>query len=423
MTLKKKILIVHQDKKNKMNKIIKFLILLVTFQFLNCNNNNTNKDSEIQDSNISVNKIKMIEDILNKQLKKGAKQYLDEAGVELPKNSFDMNDLEACSNLESTLLESNKFKRLTEEEFSSKIKLIFNRTIDFKSDKKILYFNFFDICDRKLNLLPINNIDNKGVYVSKTHKLIFDFHYLPEIIDYKSLYPKLYQEEKKLQKSFKNKNGDNCSIEYWYEISDLKIEQEINNKITINRNKYLFNDNNESFVWLQKNDKYFLESLVKTFGYVKDKQLLEFVFDNQKIIKNSNIEEINKLLWHKTCDGKITFHKETLDIINEKENKKEYFNFLNDEYLRYIDKSELPISEKAEIIANILNFIALNTNDYDPFSNMGFFAQNFDGGRKTEGKYSKEFIKHKFYNLKDFKKQWEEAKIDGDGVAYPGNIE
>ncbi|MCJ1810508.1 hypothetical protein, partial [Flavobacterium covae] len=233
-----------------MNKIIKFLILLVTFQFLNCKNNNTNKDSEIQDSNISVNKIKMIEDILNKQLKKGAKQYLDEAGVELPKNSFDMNDLEACSNLESTLLESNKFKRLTEEEFSNKIKLIFNRTIDFKSDKKILYFNFFDICDRKLNLLPINNIDNKGVYVSKAHKLIFDFHYLPEIIDYKSLYPKLYQEEKKLQKSFKNKNGDNCSIEYWYEINDLKIEQEINNKITINRNKYLFNDNNESFVWL-----------------------------------------------------------------------------------------------------------------------------------------------------------------------------
>ncbi|QYS92013.1 hypothetical protein JJC04_05165 [Flavobacterium covae] len=200
MTLKKKILIVHQDKKNKMNKIIKFLILLVTFQFLNCKNNNTNKDSEIQDSNISVNKIKMIEDILNKQLKKGAKQYLDEAGVELPKNSFDMNDLEACSNLESTLLESNKFKRLTEEEFSNKIKLIFNRTIDFKSDKKILYFNFFDICDRKLNLLPINNIDNKGVYVSKAHKLIFDFHYLPEIIDYKSLYPKLYQEEK----NFKN---------------------------------------------------------------------------------------------------------------------------------------------------------------------------------------------------------------------------
>ncbi|OXA70513.1 hypothetical protein B0A56_14245, partial [Flavobacterium columnare NBRC 100251 = ATCC 23463] len=133
--------------------------------------------------------------------------------------------------------------------------------------------------------------------------------------------------------------------------------------------------------------------------------------------------EINKLLWHKTCDEKLVFHKETLDIINEKENKKEYFNFLNDEYLRYIDKSELPISEKAEIIANILNFIALNTNDYDPFSNMGFFAQNFDGGRKTEGKYSKEFIKHNFYNLKDFKKQWEESKIDGDGVAYPGNIE
>ena len=42
---------------------------------------------------------------------------------------------------------------------------------------------------------------------------------------------------------------------------------------------------------------------------------------------------------------------------------------------------------------------------------------------KLKEKYSKEFIKHNFYNLKDFKKQWKDAKVDGDGVAYPGNIE
>ncbi|RVU91712.1 hypothetical protein EH230_01675 [Flavobacterium columnare] len=406
-----------------MKRIIKhFLILSFFLQIVSCKNEKT-YDNKNEKLNISLNESKMIKEILNKQLKKGAKQYINEAGVELPQSDIEMDELEACMESESFLLSSNNFKTLTEIEFSNKIKLIFDRTIDFKSEKKLIFVNYFDVCDRKLNLSPVNNIDNKGIYISKTNKMIFDFHYLPEIIDYKSEYPKLYEEEKKYLKSFKNKNGSDCSTEYWYEITDLDSDRKINNQITINRNKYLFNDNNQSFIWLQKNDKYFLESLVKIFGYVKDKQLLEFVLNNQKFINNSNLEDISSLLWHKTCDKKLVFHKETLDLINEKKNKTEYFIFLNDEYLRFIDKSELPISQKAEIIANILNFIALNSEENLAFSNMGSFAQNFDGGRKTEGKYSKEFIKHNFYNLKNFKKQWEDAKVDGDGVAYPGNIE
>ncbi|OWP82870.1 hypothetical protein BWK59_13565, partial [Flavobacterium davisii] len=265
--------------------------------------------------------------------------------------------------------------------------------------------------------------DNNGLFISKNEFFITNFYALPEIIDYQKELPNYNQIEENPIRVKDEVEGIEIEISRWKEIKDLASKRDRNIKLTIERNKYLFNDNNESLVWLQKNDTYFLESLVKIFGYVKDKQLLEFVFNNQKFINNSNLEDISSLLWHKTCDGKLVFHKETLELINNKPNKKEYFNFLNNEYLRFIDTCELSISQKAEIIANILNFIALNTNDYDSFYNMGFFAQNFDGGRKTEGKYSKEFIKHNFYNLKDFKKQWEDAKVDGDGVAYPGNFE
>ncbi|MET3047478.1 hypothetical protein [Flavobacterium covae] len=392
-----------------------FILIISSFILNSCKKEN-NISTEIKSNDLSISNLE--KNNMNKVLKN---QLEGGASFEYP-YEYSEEDLDVTIPILKGILKKNDYKIIDSNLFREKIKQFFARVIDPNLNTRYLFVNFFESCNRNLNFKR-NNPDNNGFFILKDEFFITNFYALPEIIDYQKEFPNSNQIEENPIRVKDEVEGVEIEISRWKEIKDLSSKRNRNIKLTIERNKYLFNDNNESFVWLQKNDKYFLESLVKTFGYVKDKQLLEFVFDNQKIIKNSNIEEINKLLWHKTCDEKLVFHKETLDIINEKENKKEYFNFLNDEYLRYIDKSELPISEKAEIIANILNFIALNTNDYDPFSNMGFFAQNFDGGRKTEGKYSKEFIKHNFYNLKDFKKQWEESKIDGDGVAYPGNIE
>lgn len=392
-----------------------FILIISSFILNSCKKEN-NISTEIKSNDLSISNLE--KNNMNKVLKN---QLEGGASFEYP-YEYSEEDLDVTIPILKGILKKNDYKIIDSNLFREKIKQFFARVIDPNLNTRYLFVNFFESCNRNLNFKR-NNPDNNGFFILKDEFFITNFYALPEIIDYQKEFPNSNQIEENPIRVKDEVEGVEIEISRWKEIKDLSSKRNRNIKLTIERNKYLFNDNSESFVWLQKNDKYFLESLVKTFGYVKDKQLLEFVFDNQKIIKNSNIEEINKLLWHKTCDEKLVFHKETLDIINEKENKKEYFNFLNDEYLRYIDKSELPISEKAEIIANILNFIALNTNDYDPFSNMVFFAQNFDGGRKTEGKYSKEFIKHNFYNLKDFKKQWEESKIDGDGVAYPGNIE
>ncbi|OWP80131.1 hypothetical protein BWK63_12655 [Flavobacterium covae] len=354
---------------------------------------NTSKTMESL-KNIDSNEINL--DLIKKIMKDQERVENEEKEYDTP-YELSEKDLNITSDLIKIYLKNDKFNFLNSKEFDKKIKEIFNIDPNVQNCFKIKTNNnwitlFGNELDGKQNTLIDNEFEHNSVtnniFISKKNRFISKSYLLKELII----------------------------------IEDNNSYKLIIPKNIIEINKFIFNDNKESLNWLKNNDENFLKSLVLNNGYTNNKELLSWVL-NKINFKIDNYEEINKLLWHKTCDEKLVFHKETLDIINEKENKKEYFNFLNDEYLRYIDKSELPISEKAEIIANILNFIALNTNDYDPFSNMGFFAQNFDGGRKTEGKYSKEFIKHNFYNLKDFKKQWEESKIDGDGVAYPGNIE
>jgi hypothetical protein len=54
--------------------------------------------------------------------------------------------------------------------------------------------------------------------------------------------------------------------------------------------------------------------------------------------------------------------------------------------------------------------------EYRTYQYMGGFAEWFD----ADNKYSKEFEKHNYYNIPNFKKQWQEAKVEGDGIARPG---
>lgn len=396
-----------------MKRII-WIILSSGFLLVSCKKeSNINEDSEANAKNSEL-----IEKLLNKQLKAG--YGAERSETDFNNYTFEETDLTISNEILNDYLTKNGFISVENNVFTEKIKKVFNRTLDYNSDKTNVILNFSNPCNRDLifNKNEGDELNDYCIYISKKQNFISELFSVPEILDYQKIYP----ESAKLESSLASESNE-IKIYKWSDKQNLAKLREQNLKKILNRNKYLFNDNKQSFVWLQKNDKYFLESLVKTFGYVKDRQLLEFVFTNQKFINNPNVEDISPLLWHKTCDEKLVFHKETLDLINEKKNKTEYFIFLNDEYLRFIDKSELPISQKAEIIANILNFIALNSEENNPFSNMGFFAEIFDGGRKIEGKYSKEFIKHNFYNLKNFKKQWEDAKVDGDGVAYPGNIE
>lgn len=270
----------------------------------------------------------------------------------------------------------------------------------------------------------INNfIDYQGSFVIKNDCFITDFYAIPQIINYQKDYPNASKTEDKPIIVKNEIEETDVKVKQWKDVEDLS-QQRVKNleKITA-RNKYLFNDDKPSFVWLRFNDEIFLRSLVKVFGYTEDKELLKFVVEKEKY-DGKDSEEFSKILWYKNCDGKLVFHKQTLEIMAEDKAKKQaYFDVLNSEYIRYLIndeiKKDLSFSEKAEIIANILTFIQTHSQNYDTYSNMGGFAEWNDNSNNNEA-YSKEFKKHNYYNLPSFEKQWKQAKEDGDGIGLPG---
>jgi hypothetical protein len=207
-------------------------------------------------------------------------------------------------------------------------------------------------------------------------------------------------------------------------LKDLIIIKEGNYIINIPhfiiaRNKYLFNNSQGDFVWLQFNDEYFLESLVKTFGYTSDKKLLDWYIKRNDIQKYKNsIEEYLKVFYIKTCDNQLIIHKETFDLMDSNPEKysKEIQEVLDAIRLGEIQLENLNFTEKAKIVAYLLYFGEKHkekTQMYFKF--MGMFYEHSSEDEKK--KYDVEFKKNNYYNLPNFQKLWEEAKINGDGIG------
>ena len=79
---------------------------------------------------------------------------------------------------------------------------------------------------------------------------------------------------------------------------------------------YLLNENKAQFKWLILNDQQFMESLVKTFGYTQDWDLLKWVIERTKFDKN-NPQDYGKLFWVKQCDGTLKIHSNTFKILQK----------------------------------------------------------------------------------------------------------
>jgi len=191
---------------------------------------------------------------------------------------------------------------------------------------------------------------------------------------------------------------------------------------------YLFNDSKAHFRWLILHDEFFTKNLVTTFGYIKDKELLKWVIRKIRLANNSDVnkfEEYGRLLWHKTCKGKFVFHYETLEAMKSEINPAT-LSYIDDllEYVYYLDKEktgELNYKQKAFIIAHIFNFI-LEMSQQQEYSRClykvgGYYEESTSAERQS---IDKEFKVNNYYNLKNFRTFWEEAKGAGDGVARPG---
>lgn len=294
---------------------------------------------------------------------------------------------------------------MSNEKFNSKCKLIFNRVIDPNSDKNFLYINYFDKCDKKINFNPNNGIDYQGTYIIKNENFITEFFYIPELIDYKNEFPKASENENNILKSYKNKDGEEITVELWKDVENnkdlafsIKDQRKKNTETLINRNKYLFNESKASLVWLKFNDEEFLERLVKTFGYVKDQDLLKWVLD-----RNLNDEEFDKILFTKTCDNKYVFHKEIFEIMNQadKSNKEKYIAFLKEHFPK-VDKNNF--SDETKIQGLYCYYSTKLSGSIDILDVYSFFP------RLNDEESEEEFKKNNYYNLSDFKELYKKTR-------------
>lgn len=394
---------------------------LSIFIFCSCNGQvSKNNENNIKFENI--NKIKLV---LEKQLKEGANQYYEEAGVEIPKNKFENEEFEANVKIVNDILNSNAYKRLSNEEFSAKIKSIFGRIIDFQSTNKYLSINYLDKCDKNFNNNP-NKIEFFGTYIVKNDNLITDFYYIPQILNYTKEFPEISKIENSTPSNYKNKNGDSYNIELWKDLDDqtnnaynLIAIRKKNIQTIIARNLYLFNNIKGHFRWLVINDKIFMENLVKAFGYTEDKELLKWVIEStlpSNYIASPDVKifkEISKLLWSKKCDGKIIINQNTLNILKELSSPEDpkYVLYVA-EYIQHglcigcdrdVVTHNLNFEEESKILAHLLEFG--EQYKYDKAYNFNqMFLGNFYYYLDHDKKYIKEFKRNNYYGLPNLEK-------------------
>lgn len=199
----------------------------------------------------------------------------------------------------------------------------------------------------------------------------------------------------------------------------LKINSDNSLSITIppfllHRNKYLFNDNKDSFEWLIKNDAFFMESLVKKFGYTGDKELLEWVIKKTHYDKNRQ-EDYGSLFWVKNCDGSIKLHSNTFKVLQKLYNVKTAYQILEDikGYINYLGDEEqskeedLTEEQRIKILANIAYFgEQYKYTDNSPYQMMGRFRYFLRDSQVDI------LIKNKYFNLPKFKEWWDKADYD-----------
>lgn len=385
--------------KTKKITLIFFLILI------SCKDSTITND---QINNNSVKKITLVKEILKKQLEDGASEEYGSF------DDYNVEDLNALASLESEILKNNGYVFLTDKGFSEKIDLFFKRKIDPNSNSEFLKIDVSNRCEKRIDFKP-QTADFQYIYVSKKNKFITPFWAIPQLINYEKKYPELSVYESKAIFVTDEVEGNKIEIKRWKNIPDIEKQRQKNIQILINRNKYIFNDNKASLVWLKFNDKEFLESLVKIFGYVQDKDLLKWVLD-KNLVKAGDVKEFAKILWTKTCDNKIIFHKEVFDIMNavDEKNKKIYVASLEN-YISDFEKEGLSFTDQAKIKALVCYYGTKLSGSIEPSDVYQFFPSISDE------KYEKEFVKNNYYNISDFKEIYEDAKTGG--VSYPGMLD
>ena len=355
------------------------------------------------------NKIKSKEErVLEKQLLKA--NSISNEVTTIQYYPYDKEDLEISIELLDSILKKDGYNLI--DDFDSKVKAVFGNIKLFDN----IYFLKTD--NKCYNSNEISYNDSEGfkfnLYFSIDKKLMIGQYAIPELIDYRTKYPEISKIEDTISVTKKDKEGENIYVTRWRDISDLKEQRKKNIETLVARNKYLFNDDKDSFDWLIKNDAFFMEQLVKRFGYTQDFELLEWVIKKTHYDKNYP-EDYGSLFWVKNCDGSIKLHSNTFKILQKLYNVKTAYQILEDikGYINYLGdeeqnkKEDLTEEQRIKILANIAYFgEQYKYTDDSPYQMMGRLRYFLSDSQVDI------LAKNKYFNLPKFKEWWDKADYD-----------
>ena len=355
------------------------------------------------------NKIKSKEErVLEKQLLKA--NSISNEVTTIQYYPYDKEDLEISIELLDSILKKDGYNLI--DNFDSKVKAVFGNIKLFDN----IYFLKTDNKCYNSNEILYNDSDGFkfNLYFSIDKKLMIGQYAIPELIDYRTKYPEISKIEDTISVTKKDKEGENIYVTRWTDISDLKEQRKKNIETLVARNKYLFNDDKDSFDWLIKNDAFFMEQLVKRFGYTQDFELLEWVIKKTHYDKNYP-EDYGSLFWVKNCDGSIKLHSNTFKILQKLYNVKTAYQILEDikGYINYLGdeeqskKEELTEEQRIKILANIAYFgEQYKYTDDSPYQMMGRLRYFLSDSQVDI------LVKNKYFNLPKFKEWWDKADYD-----------
>ena len=315
----------------------KIKLLILCYFLISCWNNTTgNKTTENQQEEFNIEKTQEMNTVLKSQLEKGISGLYNNS-FDIETYNYSNSDLEITIPLIREILLKRGYQPPTEKIFIEQVQKVFHRIINPSLNTNFLYLRFDIPCDKEMKFYTNDKVDNTpySYYIVKNENFLTELYALPELLDYKKLFPDLYKLETSMPSEIKEeKTGDMIQLTKWQEVEDLDSRRKGNIDKLVYRNKYLFNNDHSSFHWLCLNDEAFLTSLVLTFGYVEDKELDKYVLEKQL---GGVISEFGKVFWYQGCDGKLFFHNQMIDIIKQFpiEKQKEYLNAIS-LYIRFL---------------------------------------------------------------------------------------
>jgi hypothetical protein len=217
-----------------------------------------------------------------------------------------------------------KYDFLIEEDYKKRIKELFSFGL---TNEIILYYkNGIGIKFEKNSWIELE--EDTDILVISNKGFIFPIYRLPELLNYKKLYPRLARDEDEFQIEL-NKNN-NESIILWKDITgDIREHQEnITTIITliVKLNEYLFNNKKQNFSFLCSKQN-ILERFFLVYGYNEDIQIIEKIFFDREedkhiyiddLIYYKGVSKLASLEEEPIYDGVFKIHDNTFSIIYNK---------------------------------------------------------------------------------------------------------